>query len=241
MLDSAMRINSIEAHSPTAADDVRYMELALNEARRALARGEVPVGCVLVDPTSGAVVAAGGNETNETCNATRHAELVALDALLARSLRRCGSGGGGGVGGDEGGSSGDGAAARAVPSVVAAAAVSGGAGGAADADADADADDADAVDPGALRGLDLFVTVEPCIMCAAALSRLRIRRVCFGCHNERFGGCGSVMALHEDGGGGCGAPYPIVSGVRADEAISLLREFYSRSNPSVAAEVATVK
>jgi tRNA-specific adenosine deaminase 2 len=42
---------------------------------------------------------------------------------------------------------------------------------------------------------DLYVTVEPCIMCASALLILGFRRVFFGCSNQRFGGCGSVLAL----------------------------------------------
>lgn len=44
--------------------------------------------------------------------------------------------------------------------------------------------------------VDLYVTVEPCIMCAAALRLLGIRRVFFGTHNERFGGCGSIISAH---------------------------------------------
>jgi tRNA(Arg) A34 adenosine deaminase TadA len=44
---------------------------------------------------------------------------------------------------------------------------------------------------------DLYVTVEPCIMCASALLILGFRRVFFGCSNPRFGGCGSVMALYD--------------------------------------------
>lgn len=179
--------------------DSKFMLLALAEARAALERGEVPVGCVLVN-RDGVVVATGGNETNEACNATRHAELVALDALL-------------------GAAAGTPSQLGAVPAAVAAAESAVGV----------------ACDSGALRDLELFVTVEPCIMCAAALAKLRVKRVCFGCHNERFGGCGSVMALHEGGGGDDSAPFPIVSGVRAAEAIALLRDFYSRSNPSVAA------
>ena len=45
----------------------------------------------------------------------------------------------------------------------------------------------------ALAGCELFVTVEPCIMCASALQQLGVRRVVFGCRNDRFGGCGTVL------------------------------------------------
>ncbi len=51
---------------------------------------------------------------------------------------------------------------------------------------------------------DLYVTCEPCIMCAGALSLLRVRRVFYGCRNDRFGGCGSILPVHQQGCGGCG-------------------------------------
>ena len=76
---------------------------------------------------------------------------------------------------------------------------------------------------GVLEACDLFVTCEPCLMCADALARLRVRRVVFGCHNDRFGGCGSILALHE-------GRYPIRAGVLKDEAVAMFRRFYSREN-----------
>ncbi|KAJ1328445.1 hypothetical protein BSLG_010177 [Batrachochytrium salamandrivorans] len=45
---------------------------------------------------------------------------------------------------------------------------------------------------------DLYVTVEPCVMCAAALRQLGIRRVVYGCGNDKFGGCGSVFNIHQE-------------------------------------------
>ncbi len=42
----------------------------------------------------------------------------------------------------------------------------------------------------------LYVTVEPCIMCAGALRHVGIKKVYFGCGNERFGGCGSILDVH---------------------------------------------
>jgi tRNA-specific adenosine deaminase 2 len=48
-----------------------------------------------------------------------------------------------------------------------------------------------------LEGVTLYVTVEPCIMCASALRQLGIREVYFGCMNERFGGCGGVLGVNE--------------------------------------------
>ena len=66
---------------------------------------------------------------------------------------------------------------------------------------------------------ELYVTCEPCIMCAAALSLLQLRRVVFGCANDRFGGCGSVLAVHQQGVvpcGRCAAPAAPALRLRAD-------------------------
>ena len=52
-----------------------------------------------------------------------------------------------------------------------------------------------------LRGSALFVTVEPCIMCSAALQAVGVGRAVFGCRNDKFGGCGTVL----DVPGGVGA------------------------------------
>ena len=43
----------------------------------------------------------------------------------------------------------------------------------------------------------LYVTVEPCIMCASALRQLGIREVYYGCGNDRFGGCEGVLGVNE--------------------------------------------
>jgi tRNA-specific adenosine deaminase 2 len=76
---------------------------------------------------------------------------------------------------------------------------------------------------------DLYVTVEPCIMCAAALRQLGIRRVYFGCSNDRFGGNGTVLAIHSDHHQDY-PPYEVVSGLFRKEAIILLRSFYIQEN-----------
>jgi tRNA(Arg) A34 adenosine deaminase TadA len=46
------------------------------------------------------------------------------------------------------------------------------------------------------RHLRSYVTVEPCIMCAGALAAVRLPRVVYGCPNPKFGGCGTVVAVH---------------------------------------------
>lgn len=68
--------------------------------------------------------------------------------------------------------------------------------------------------------------------CAAALAKVRIGRVFFGCHNDRFGGCGSLMCLHKPDflPSASHVGYPIVSGILEEEAVTLLRSFYEREN-----------
>jgi tRNA-specific adenosine deaminase 2 len=79
-----------------------------------------------------------------------------------------------------------------------------------------------------LKDTDLYVTVEPCIMCASALRQYGIRAVYFGCLNDRFGGCGGVMTVHSDPS--VDLPYPVYGGLFREEAIMLLRKFYVQEN-----------
>ena len=80
------------------------------------------------------------------------------------------------------------------------------------------------------KDIILYVTVEPCIMCASALKQLGIQKVIFGCGNDRFGGNGTILSIHNDT---CTAPqnkHISVPGVLRKEAIMLLRYFYVREN-----------
>ena len=49
-----------------------------------------------------------------------------------------------------------------------------------------------------IRESDLYVTCEPCIMCASALRQYHVRTVYYGCANERFGGVGGVLSMHSE-------------------------------------------
>ena len=102
------------------------MDLALAEARDAAARGEVPVGAVVVD-AKGDVLARAGNRTLELRDPTAHAEILALREAAAK-------------GGSE-----------------------------------------------RLLDCDLYVTLEPCAMCAGAISFARIRRLYFGAGDPKGG------------------------------------------------------
>ncbi|VEU23688.1 DEKNAAC104926 [Brettanomyces naardenensis] len=88
-----------------------------------------------------------------------------------------------------------------------------------------------------LKETDLYVTVEPCIMCASLLRQLEIRRVFFGCANIRFGGNGSVLQVHKDLSPNAHdfnvkmeRTYPSYPGILCQEAIILLRKFYLLEN-----------
>lgn len=103
------------------------------------------------------------------------------------------------------------------------------------------------------HNLTLYVTVEPCIMCACALRLAGICQVVYGCDNERFGGCGSVLDVHNKPV--CTQstvtrekltlstnavqstvvmfpPLVTTSGVLKMEAVKLLQQFYEGSNPN---------
>lgn len=74
----------------------------------------------------------------------------------------------------------------------------------------------------------VIVTVEPCIMCAAALHTLKVASITYGCANDRFGGCFSVLNtsnLYKN-------PSFVNSNVFAEEAMNLLKEFYKGTNPN---------
>lgn len=76
--------------------------------------------------------------------------------------------------------------------------------------------------------IDVVVTVEPCIMCAAALYELKVRSIIFGCANDRFGGCDSVFNVETV----YGSKIKVVGNVKGDEAMQLLKEFYKGENPN---------
>jgi len=81
-----------------------------------------------------------------------------------------------------------------------------------------------------LKNCTVYVSCEPCIMCTHALRIKNVPKVIYGCSNYQFGGCGSVMSLHNSSDL-AGSNFAVTSGVMSQEAIDLLRKFYSNSNP----------
>jgi len=88
--------------------------------------------------------------------------------------------------------------------------------------------------------IDVYVTCEPCIMCARVLRHLGVGRVVYGCSNERFGGCRSVMdvastnKIKEN-------PLVYKHGIREQETINLLKTFYQGENLNAPEEIRKVK
>lgn len=140
-----------------------HMQIALDEARKAAERGEVPVGAVIVDP-HGQVVAQAGNRTRELHDPTAHAEILVIRAACeaARSER--------------------------------------------------------------LPGYSLYVTLEPCAMCATAMSAARIARVYYGASDPKSGGVahGARVFSHPQ----CHHVPEVYDGIAGDAAQQLLRSFF---------------
>ncbi|HTI01006.1 MAG TPA: nucleoside deaminase [Acidisoma sp.] len=139
------------------------MDLALAQARAAAARGEVPVGAVLLDE-SGAVLALAGNQAEADHDASAHAELLVLrEAARLRASPR-------------------------------------------------------------LPDCTLVVTLEPCPMCAAAISAFRIKRLVFGAYDPKGGGVDHGARIFA--ASSCHHAPEVVGGVRETECAALLRDFF---------------
>jgi tRNA(adenine34) deaminase len=143
------------------------MDLALDQARAAAARGEVPVGCVIV--RDGAAVAQAGNRTLADRDPTAHAEMLAIRAAAA------------------------------------------------------------ALGSERLTDCDLYVTLEPCAMCAAAIAFARIRRVYFGATDPKGGAVESGVRFFASPS--CHHRPDVYSGIAEAESAALLREFFARRRP----------
>ncbi len=140
----------------------KEMQQALEQARVAVMRGEVPVGAVITDAT-GKILAVAHNQMEGLCDATAHAELIAIREASQKLKNR------------------------------------------------------------RLEGCTLYVTLEPCAMCAAAIGHARITKLVYGAADVKMGAVenGSRIynntAIHKP---------EVVSGVMEDESRRLMQEFF---------------
>jgi tRNA(adenine34) deaminase len=139
------------------------MQQALDEARAASGRGEIPVGAVVVGP-DGVILARAGNRTEQYNDPTAHAEILALRAAADR---------------------------RGSPR---------------------------------LPDCDLVVTLEPCPMCAHAVSLFRVRRLIFGAYDPKGGGVDHGARVFE--ASSCHHRPEVVGGVQEAASRTLLRDFF---------------
>lgn len=144
------------------AETTHFMDMALEEAQAAGARGEVPIGAVLV--YGGRVLARSGNRTRELNDVTAHAE-IAVMRMACEEL------------GQE-----------------------------------------------RLPGADLYVTLEPCTMCAAAISFARIRRLYYGANDPKGGGVESGVRFYSQPT--CHHAPDVYSGFAEVESAEILRAFF---------------
>lgn len=139
-----------------------FMEAAFEEARAAGARGEVPIGAVVV--RDGEILGRAGNESRALNDVTAHAEILAIRRAAAAV-------------GDE-----------------------------------------------RLIDADLYVTLEPCTMCAAAISFARIRRLYYAAQDTKGGGVENGVRFYQQPT--CHHVPEVYSGIRESEAADLLRSFF---------------
>ncbi|MBH5335829.1 nucleoside deaminase [Streptomyces pactum] len=183
------------------------MRLALAEAERAVAGGDVPVGAVVLAP-DGRVIGAGHNEREATGDPTAHAEVLALRAA-ARTL------GGASAPGERH----DGATAHASedpPGTTTTAARGPHGGGAAER--------AGGRREWRLTGCTLVVTLEPCTMCAGAAVLSRVDRIVYGAVDEKAGAAGSLWDVVRDRR--LNHRPEVIQGVLAGECAALLTRFF---------------
>ena len=141
------------------------MREALAQAEAAAAAGEVPVGAVVVDSGSGAVLAAAGNRTEADHDPSAHAEILALrEACKVRGASR-------------------------------------------------------------LPDCDLYVTLEPCAMCAQAIANARIRRLYFGAYDPKGGGVEHGARIFSQPT--CHHRPEVYGGIAEAKAAALLRTFFA--------------
>ena len=155
--------------TPAADQDNHFMRLALDEARKAGERGEVPVGAVIVDEHQNILSAAGNNSIADS-DPAGHAEMIAM----REAGRKIGN--------------------------------------------------------YRLLNTTLYVTIEPCVMCAGAMIHARISRLVYGAKDPKAGGVVSCYQVGSDSK--LNHQLTIEGGVWADECSTLLKGFFKKKRKS---------
>lgn len=140
-----------------------FMQIALEEARGAATRGEVPIGCAIV--RNGEIIARAGNRTVADKDPTAHAELIAIRAAAV------------------------------------------------------------ALGSERLTDCDLYVTLEPCAMCAAAMSFARLRRLYFGAADPKGGAVEHGVRFFASAT--CHHRPEVYGGINESDCAELLRDFFA--------------
>lgn len=147
-----------------AAEDERFMRLALREAQKAFDEKEIPIGCVIVK--DGVVIGRGHNQIEMLKDATAHAEILTIGTA------------------------------------------------------------ASALDNWRLADCTLYVTLEPCPMCAGAILNSRISRVVYGSKDTRFGGCGTTIDVIT--GNALKRAVAVTGGILQEECLGILKAFFQQ-------------
>jgi tRNA(adenine34) deaminase len=144
--------------------DLQFMRAALDEARTAAERGEVPIGAILV--REGKIIARAYNRTLTDNDPTAHAEMVAIRAA------------------------------------------------------------AQTIGNHRLNGTSLYVTVEPCAMCAGALIQARVTRLIYGCAEQKGGAVRTCFQILDHPA--VNHRVEVTSGILAEECVAVMQEFFAQ-------------
>ena len=142
--------------------DLKYMDMAIEEARKAFEEDEVPVGCVIVKNNQ--ILALTHNRKEQMNSATKHAEILAIEEASSK------------------------------------------------------------LNNWRLDGCDVYVTLEPCPMCASALKQARVSHIFCGLSNSDFGNYEIVLKILESDKNN--ASVPIINDLAVEKVDKIMKDFF---------------
>lgn len=148
----------------TSVKDEAYMQMALEEAKKAMNTGDVPIGAVITH--KGEVIGKAGNKTRLYQDPTAHAEILAIREAAAK------------------------------------------------------------LNNWRLQDCDIYVTIEPCSMCAGAIVLARLNRLVIGAMDEKAGACGSVLDITNEKR--LNHQPEVTTGILEEECRKLIQEFFKQ-------------